>query len=70
MNPVLFDAFNGAVLNYVHKEYELEGNYALDERLVSSFPPADYTISRIGELANCNFQALVEGGATQAGAAD
>jgi FMN phosphatase YigB (HAD superfamily) len=105
----LFDAFNGAVLIYVHKEYELEdveerypadhyvlvddklriltavkqiwgervttifprqGHYALDDKLVSSFPPADYTISRIGELADCNFQALVDGGATEAGAAD
>lgn len=104
----LFDAFEGAALIYVHKEYELDdveerypadhyvlvddkvriltavkqvwgdrvttifprqGHYALDEKTVGSFPPPDHTIARIGELANLNFQALVEGGARQAGAA-
>jgi FMN phosphatase YigB (HAD superfamily) len=105
----LFDAFDGAVLIYVHKEYELDdvaerypadhyvlvddklriltavkkiwcdrvttvfprqGHYALDEQLVSSFPPADHTINRIGELVDLDFQALAEGGTMQAGAAD
>jgi FMN phosphatase YigB (HAD superfamily) len=105
----LFDAFDGAVLIYVHKEYELDdvaerypadhyvlvddkvriltavkkiwgdrvttvfprqGHYALDEKVVSSFPPADRTINRIGELVDIDFQALADGGAMQAGAAD
>jgi FMN phosphatase YigB (HAD superfamily) len=105
----LSDAFDGAILIYVHKEYELDdvaerypadhyvlvddklrilaavkkiwgdrvttvfprqGHYALDEKLVSSFPPADITINRIGELVDIDFQALAEGGAMQTGAAD
>jgi FMN phosphatase YigB (HAD superfamily) len=105
----LFDAFDGAILIYVHKEYELDdvaqrypadhyvliddklriltavkkiwggrvttvfprqGHYALDEQLVSSFPPADLTINRIGEVVDLDFQALAGGGAMQAGAAD
>ena len=105
----LFDAFDGSVLIYVHKEFELDdvaerypadhyvlvddklriltavkkiwgdrvttvfprqGHYALDEKLVSSFPPADRTINRIGELVDLDFQALAEGGTMQAGAAD
>ena len=47
-----------------------QGHYALDEKIAGSYPAPDYTISRIGELATCNFQALVEGGTMQAGAAD
>jgi len=85
----LFDAFDGAVLIYIHKEVELEdverrypadhyvliddklriltaikkiwnervttvfvrqGHYALDEKVVSAYPPADVTIERIGDL--------------------
>jgi FMN phosphatase YigB (HAD superfamily) len=40
-----------------------QGHYALDQELVSSYPPADYTIDRIGELVNLDFQALTNGGA-------
>ncbi len=40
-----------------------QGHYALDQQLVSSYPPADYTIDRIGELVNLDFQALTNGGA-------
>ena len=85
----LYDAFEGAVLIYIHKEVELEdveqrypadhyillddklriltavkriwnervttvfvrqGHYALDEKLISAYPPADLTIERIGDL--------------------
>jgi FMN phosphatase YigB (HAD superfamily) len=85
----LFDAFDGAVLIYIHKEVELEdverrypaghyvliddklriltaikkiwnehvttvfvrqGHYALDEKVVSAYPPADLTIEHIGDL--------------------
>jgi hypothetical protein len=85
----LFDAFEGAVLIYIHKEVELadvetrypadhyvliddklriltaikkiwnervttvfvrQGHYALDEKVVSAYPPADVTIERIGDL--------------------
>jgi hypothetical protein len=35
---------------------------ALDEKLVSSYPPADYTIDPIGELVNLDFQAVAKGG--------
>jgi len=103
----LFDAFDGAILIYVHKEFELDdvaerypadhyvliddkiriltavkkawgdrvttvfptqGHYALDENLVSSFPPADFAIERIGDLVNRDFHHLVEGQNSQAGA--
>lgn len=105
----LYDVFEGAVLIYVHKEFELDdvaerypadhyvlvddkvrilaavkktwgdrvttvfprqGHYARDEKVVNSFPRPDYTIERIGELGNCDFQRLVDGGTRQAGAAD
>lgn len=85
----LFDAFDGAVLIYIHKEIELEdveirypadhyvliddklriltavkkiwnervttvfvrqGHYALDDKIISAYPPADLTIERIGDL--------------------
>ena len=85
----LYEAFDGAVLVYIHKEVELEdverrypadqyvliddklriltavkkvwnervttvfvrqGHYALDEKVVSTYPPADLTIERIGDL--------------------
>jgi len=101
----LHDAFDGAVLIYINKEFELEdverrypaehyvlvddkvriltavkriwgrrvttvfprqGHYALDEKLVSSFPPPDFTIPRIGDLVTLDFGALVE----KSGAAD
>jgi len=40
-----------------------QGHCALDQELVSAYPPADYTIDRIGELVNLDFQALTNGGA-------
>lgn len=85
----LYDAFEGAVLIYVHKELELEdverrypadryvlvddkiriltavkriwghrvttvfprqGHYALDDRLVRSAPPPDFTLEGIGQF--------------------
>jgi FMN phosphatase YigB (HAD superfamily) len=93
----LYEAFDGAVLIYVHKEHELEdvehrypadhyvlvddkvrilaavkkiwgrkvttvfprqGHYALDEKLVKSFPVPDITIERIGDLVNLDFATL------------
>ncbi len=105
----LHEAFEGAILIYVHKELELDdveerypadhyvlvddklriltavkhawgrrvttvfprqGHYAHDEKALSKFPPADYTIERIGELVSIDFQAVVEGGSRSAGAAD
>ena len=85
----LYDAFDGAVLIYIHKEVELEdveqrypadhyfliddklriltavkkiwkervttifvrqGHYALDEKAISAYPPADLSIDSIGDL--------------------
>jgi FMN phosphatase YigB (HAD superfamily) len=93
----LEDAFDGAVLIYVHKEFELEdisqrypadqyvliddklriltavkktwttkvttvfprqGHYALDEKTLSSYTPADHTIERIGDLMKLDFRTL------------
>ncbi len=87
----LYDAFEGAVLIYVHKELELQdverrygadhyvlvddkvriltavkkiwgdrvttvfprqGHYAVDEKVVRSFPAPDFTIERIGDFAD------------------
>ena len=36
-----------------------QGHYALDEKLVSSYPPADITIENIGELLNFNLEDLL-----------
>jgi FMN phosphatase YigB (HAD superfamily) len=104
----LADAFEGAILIYVHKEFELDdvverypadhyvlvddklriltavkkiwgdrvttifprqGHYALDQKAVSSFPPADVTIERIGDLVNCDFRQLLDSQTSEAGAA-
>jgi FMN phosphatase YigB (HAD superfamily) len=95
----LFEAFDGAVLIYVHKEAELDdverrfpadhyvlvddkvriltavkkiwrdrvttvfprqGHYALDEKLVRSFPAPDLAIERIGDLVDVDFNLIVE----------
>jgi FMN phosphatase YigB (HAD superfamily) len=39
-----------------------QGHYALDQTLVNSYPPADYTIDRIGELVNLDLESLTNGG--------
>jgi FMN phosphatase YigB (HAD superfamily) len=36
-----------------------QGHYALDPHNVSSYPPADLAIERIGDLLHCDFPALV-----------
>jgi FMN phosphatase YigB (HAD superfamily) len=93
----LYDAFAGAVLVYVHKEFELDdvaqrypadhyvlvddkprilaavkdvwdeyvttvfvrqGHYARDEKTISGYRSADYTIERIADLAKLDFGAL------------
>ena len=95
----LFDAVDGNVLIYVHKELELEdvrerypanhyvlvddklrilsavkrvwgeqvttvfprqGHYATDPKNLTSYPPADITVSRIGELVDYNLQTLLK----------
>ena len=35
-----------------------QGHYALDPRILSTYPPADLAIERIGELVNCDFHAF------------
>ncbi len=94
----LFEAVEGNVLIYVHKEKELDdveqrfpaaqyvlvddklrilsavkkvwgprvttvfprqGHYALDPQILSSHPPADVTIERIGDLLNYNLNTLL-----------
>ncbi|MDX6289051.1 MAG: hypothetical protein QOH42_850 [Blastocatellia bacterium] len=90
----LYDTFAGAVLVYVHKEFELEdvaqrypanhyvlvddklrilaavketwggdvtsvfvrqGHYARDEKTITGYPPADYTIERIADFVKLDF---------------
>jgi FMN phosphatase YigB (HAD superfamily) len=104
----LFDAVDGHVLIYVHKEFELDdvverypadnyvliddklrilaaikrawgrqvttvfprqGHYAADPKNLSSYPPADITISRIGELVEFDLQTFLEAADTQGGRA-
>ena len=36
-----------------------QGHYALDPKILSTYPPADITISRIGELVDYDLQALL-----------
>jgi len=36
-----------------------QGHYALDTKLVSSLPPADISIERIGDLLNCSRDQLL-----------
>jgi FMN phosphatase YigB (HAD superfamily) len=36
-----------------------QGRYALDLKLVASFPPADVTIEKIGDFQGCNLQDLL-----------
>jgi len=93
----LYDAFEGGVLIYVHKEFELEdvaqrypadhhvlvddkirilavvkdvwdeyvttvfvrqGHYAHDDKAISGYRSADYTIERIADLVKLDFDAL------------
>jgi FMN phosphatase YigB (HAD superfamily) len=37
-----------------------QGHYALDPQAISTYPPADFTIERIGELVNYERHALLE----------
>jgi len=99
----LFEAVEGNVLIYVHKEQELsdveqrypaehyvlvddklrilaavkkvwaarvtpvfprQGHYALDPQILASYPPADVSVERVGELMNYDAQALVAASAT------
>ena len=94
----LFDALDGNVLIYIHKEFELDdvlerfpadryvliddklrilaavkkaldkrvttvfvrqGHYAVDPKILASYPPADFAIHRIGELINYDFEDLL-----------
>ena len=94
----LFEAVDGHVLIYIHKEQELDdveqrypgdhyvlvddklriltavkkvwgarvttvfprqGHYALDPHLLKSYPPADVTIDRIGDLLRCDLPQLI-----------
>src|SRR5262245_3135665 len=94
----LFDAVEGRVLIYIHKEEELDdvearyparhyvlvddklriltavkkawgprlttvfprqGHYARDPKVLASYPPADVTVERIGDLLQCDLSRLV-----------
>jgi hypothetical protein len=36
-----------------------QGHYAVDPKILASYPPADFAINRIGELINYDFQDLL-----------
>jgi hypothetical protein len=104
----LFEAVDGDVLIYVHKELELDdvaeryppdnyvliddklriltaiksawgsqvitvfprqGHYATDPKALASYPPADITISRIGELADYDLQTMLDAADAKGGQA-
>lgn len=44
-----------------------QGHYALDPRNLSTYPPADLAVERIGDLLDCDLSALVRPGAAVAG---
>jgi hypothetical protein len=93
----LFEAVEGNILIYIHKELELsdverrypaeryvlvddklriltaikkiwgakvttvfprQGHYAFDEKEIAKYPPADFTIERIGDLLNFNLNQI------------
>jgi FMN phosphatase YigB (HAD superfamily) len=97
----LFEAVDGNVLIYIHKEHELDdvehrypadhyvlvddklrilsavkkvwgakvttvfprqGHYARDQKILASFPPADHSIERIGDLLSYDLKALLTSG--------
>jgi FMN phosphatase YigB (HAD superfamily) len=97
----LWEAFEGRILIYIHKEEELadveakypadhyvmiddklrlltaikkvwgnrvttifprQGHYAFDEKVLASYPPADVTIERIGDLMEMDLAKLIGGG--------
>ena len=39
-----------------------QGHYAVDKQVLARFPPADVTITRIGDLLNYDLSTLVAGG--------
>jgi len=38
-----------------------QGHYALDSKTIATYPPADLTIERIGDLVNCGLPTLLGG---------
>ena len=95
----LFEAVEGNILIYIHKEHELhdverrypaekyvmvddklriltaikeiwgakvttvfprQGHYAFDEKELAKYPPADFTIEKIGDLLNFNLDKLTQ----------
>ena len=36
-----------------------QGHYALDPKAIATYPPADITVERIGELVNCDLPAFL-----------
>jgi FMN phosphatase YigB (HAD superfamily) len=102
----LWEAVEGRVLIYIHKERMLEdveeryparhyvmvddklrilaamkeilrdrlttvfprqGHYALDQHILSAYPPADLAIARIGDLLDCDFSALTRPASSSGG---
>jgi hypothetical protein len=39
--------------------WPLQGHYALDPKAIATYPPADLTIERIGDLVNYGLPALL-----------
>lgn len=36
-----------------------QGHYALDPKAIATYPPADITLERIGDLVKCDLPALL-----------
>ena len=61
-------AMKGVLGNRLTTVFPRQGHYALDPKHFAGYPPADITIERIGDLANCDLPTLL--GTAAAGRAD
>ena len=57
----ILDAFKKAWGERITTVFPKQGHYALDPKILASFPPADISIERIGDLLNYDFKKLLKG---------
>jgi len=52
----ILNAVKGVWKNRVTTVFQRQGHYAVDQKAIAQYAPADITIERIGNLVNCNFK--------------
>jgi len=55
----ILTAMNGIWGNRLTTVWPRQGHYALDSKAIADYPPADFTIERIGDLVNYGLPALL-----------